>query len=79
MILPDFKAFPRVGRMMGIDGGLARIGLAVSDPSRYFVFVNLLKLREYSEVLNTVPQMVKTNWELVLAHWERWTESRLKH
>lgn len=39
MILPDFKVFPRVGRVLGIDWGLRRIGVAVSDPSRQFVFV----------------------------------------
>ncbi len=39
MILPDFKAFPPVGRILGIDWGLRRIGLAVSAPGRDFVFV----------------------------------------
>ncbi|MDW2975206.1 MAG: Holliday junction resolvase RuvX [Alphaproteobacteria bacterium] len=39
MILPDFKAFPRVGRILGVDWGLRRIGIAVSDPKREFVFV----------------------------------------
>ena len=39
MILPDFKAFPRVGRILGIDWGLRRIGVAVSSPMRDFVFV----------------------------------------
>ncbi len=38
MILPDFKAFPRSGRVLGIDWGLRRIGVAVSDPARDFVF-----------------------------------------
>ncbi len=38
MILPDFKAFPRKGRVLGIDWGLRRIGVAVSDPARDFVF-----------------------------------------
>ncbi len=38
MILPDFKAFPRAGRVLGIDWGLRRIGVAVSDPMRDFVF-----------------------------------------
>ena len=38
MILPDFKAFPRVGRILGVDWGLRRIGVAVSDPMRDFVF-----------------------------------------
>ena len=39
MILPDFKAFPRSGRVLGVDWGLRRIGVAVSDPTRDFVFV----------------------------------------
>ena len=39
MILPDFKAFPRVGRILGIDWGARRTGVAVSDASREFVFV----------------------------------------
>lgn len=39
MILPDFKAFPREGRVLGIDWGLRRIGVAVSDPTRNFLFV----------------------------------------
>ena len=39
MILPDFKAFPRAGRILGIDWGLRRIGVAVSSPMRDFVFV----------------------------------------
>lgn len=39
MILPDFKAFPRYGRIVGIDWGARRVGVAVSDPERNFVFV----------------------------------------
>lgn len=39
MILSDFKSFPRAGRILGIDWGLRRIGVAVSDPTRQFVFV----------------------------------------
>ena len=39
MILPDFKGFPRTGRILGVDWGLSRIGFAVSDPNRDFVFV----------------------------------------
>lgn len=38
MILPDFKAFPRTGRIMGIDWGARRTGVAVTDASREFVF-----------------------------------------
>lgn len=39
MILPDFKDFPKTGRILGIDWGARRVGLAVSDPSQEFVFV----------------------------------------
>ncbi len=38
MILPDFKAFPRTGRIVGIDWGATRTGVAVADASREFVF-----------------------------------------
>ena len=38
MILPDFKAFPRVGRIIGLDWGARRTGVAVSDASREFIF-----------------------------------------
>lgn len=38
MILAEFKAFPRVGRVIGVDWGMRRIGVAVSDPSHEFVF-----------------------------------------
>ncbi len=38
MILPDFKAFPASGRIVGLDWGARRTGVAVSDPSRQFVF-----------------------------------------
>ena len=39
MILADFKAFPRSGRIIGIDWGARRIGVAVSDETRGFVFL----------------------------------------
>ncbi len=39
MILPDFKAFPRSGRLIGIDWGARRTGVAVSDATRDFIFV----------------------------------------
>ena len=39
MILSDFKVFPRVGRLIGIDWGARRTGVAVSDETREFVFV----------------------------------------
>ena len=39
MIMPDFKDFPRSGRIIGFDWGARRTGVAVSDESREFVFV----------------------------------------
>lgn len=39
MILSDYKDFPRVGRILGLDWGARRCGVAVSDEKRDFVFV----------------------------------------
>ncbi len=38
MILPDFKDFPRMGRLLGIDWGSVRCGVAISDESWEFIF-----------------------------------------
>ena len=38
MILSDFKDFPRVGRIIGVDWGARRVGVAVSDETRDLVF-----------------------------------------
>lgn len=39
MVLPDFKDFPHSGRVLGIDWGARRVGIAVSDDARQMVFV----------------------------------------
>ena len=39
MILSDYKDFPRAGRIISLDWGLRRCGVAVSDENRDFVFV----------------------------------------
>ena len=39
MILSKFNDFPRFGRIIGIDWGLRRCGVAISDENRGFVFV----------------------------------------
>ena len=39
MILPDFKDFPTYGRIIGLDWGARRTGVAITDESRSFVFV----------------------------------------
>lgn len=38
MILPDFKDFPVNGRIIGVDWGARRTGVAISDESRQMVF-----------------------------------------
>lgn len=38
MILHDFKVFNTPGRLIGIDWGMRRVGVAVSDDERAFVF-----------------------------------------
>ena len=38
MIVPDFKDFPRGGRLIGFDWGARRTGVAISDEMREFVF-----------------------------------------
>lgn len=51
MILPDFKAFPRTGRIIGVDWGAARIGVAISDEGWDFVFVRpTIENRAWSSV-----------------------------
>ena len=39
MILPDFKDFPTYGRIIGLDWGARRTGVAITDESCSFVFV----------------------------------------
>lgn len=39
MILLNFKDFPNSGRVIGIDWGARRTGVAISDENRGFVFV----------------------------------------
>jgi putative Holliday junction resolvase len=38
MILSDYKDFPQLGRIISLDWGLRRCGVAVSDENRGFVF-----------------------------------------
>jgi putative Holliday junction resolvase len=38
MILDNFKSFPKTGKILAIDWGGRRIGLAVCDESRNFTF-----------------------------------------
>ena len=55
MILRDFKAFPRHGRVIGIDWGAARTGLAVSSEDRQFIFTRpVLPSRDADAALSAI-------------------------
>ena len=62
MILPDFNDFPRVGRILGIDWGASRTGIAVSDESRNFVFARpvIKTARNGLSVARQVADIAKT-------------------
>jgi len=61
MILSDFKVFPRVGRLLGIDWGGRRTGVAVSDDSRQFVFVRpAIVVKNADELVNKIVDLIKS-------------------
>jgi putative Holliday junction resolvase len=57
MICDDFNFFPREGRLLGVDWGEKRIGLAVSDPAREFVFIR--PQISNSEFRNKIPDLIE--------------------
>ena len=57
MILPDFNDFPRNGRLLAVDWGARRTGIAVSDENRDFVFVRPVVIVNSSEA-SVVSQIV---------------------
>jgi putative Holliday junction resolvase len=60
MILSDYKDFPRIGRIVGIDWGLRRCGIAISDKSRDFVFVRpQISVKNQSELIQNILDIVK--------------------
>lgn len=65
MILPDFKDFPRTGRILGVDWGAARTGVAVCDASREFVFVRPVIVSRMSD--DIARQIAKTAQEEAVA------------
>lgn len=61
MILSDFKVFPRFGRLIGIDWGARRTGIAVSDESREFVFARSpIVSRGGAELVRMVAELAQT-------------------
>ena len=61
MILGNFKVFNTSGRMLGIDWGLRRTGVAVSDESRDFVFARAPIVSDVPEdLLNAILDIVNS-------------------
>ena len=62
MILPNFNDFPRSGRIMGIDWGARRTGVAVSDNAREFVFVRpaILSGRAGESIAQQIADLART-------------------
>ena len=54
MILPDFKDFPARGRIVGIDWGARRIGVAISDEQRQMVFARPVVLGGVGQVADLI-------------------------
>ena len=62
MILHDYKDFPRVGRILGLDWGLHRCGLAISDENRGFVFVRpQITVKTQNELIQKVVGIISTD------------------
>lgn len=60
MILADFKAFPRSGRLLGIDWGMRRIGVAVSDETHGFTFVRpVVNLGNGDDGVVTIEKLIR--------------------
>ena len=60
MILSDYKDFPRVGRIISLDWGLRRCGVAVSDESRDFTFTRpQLYIKSQDELIQKVLDIVR--------------------
>lgn len=60
MILSDYKEFPRTGRVLGLDWGARRCGVAVSDEKRDFVFVRpQINIKTQNELLDAVSRLIK--------------------
>ncbi len=60
MILSDYKDFPRTGRVLGLDWGARRCGIAMSDEKHDFVFVRpQINIKTQNELLDAVIRLIK--------------------
>lgn len=61
MILSEYKDFPRNGRIIGIDWGLRRCGVAVSDENRGFVFARpQIYIKGQDELIQNILQIISS-------------------
>ena len=59
MILPNYKDFPQVGRIIGLDWGLRRCGVALSDEKRSFVFERpQITIKNQNELVDAVLRLI---------------------
>ncbi len=62
MILSDYKDFPKKGRIIGLDWGLRRCGVSVSDENRGFVFVRpQLYVKNQDELIQKILDILLTD------------------
>ena len=55
MILSNYKDFPRIGRIIGLDWGARRCGVALSDEKRSFVFERpQITIKNQNELVDAV-------------------------
>ena len=60
MILSDYKDFPRIGRILGIDWGLHRCGIAVCDENHEFVFARpQLYIKSQGELVQKITAFIE--------------------
>ena len=60
MILSDYKDFQRQGRILGLDWGQRRCGVAISDEKRDFVFVRpQINIKSQQELLSAVLDLAR--------------------
>ena len=60
MILPDFKDFPARGRIIGLDWGARRTGVAITDESFSFVFARKpIVSKNSDDLLSKVVSLIK--------------------
>ncbi len=59
MILSDYKDFPRIGRILGLDWGARRCGVAVSDEKHTFVFERpQINIKNQQDLVKAIMQLI---------------------